>query len=88
MRTLLGLILIIGIFVFIANAFGLIDISRTREGKLPELKAEGGQLPGFDVRTAKVEMGTRNTTVAVPTVGTRNETVAVPTLEVKKPEPR
>ena len=78
----LGLIVVVGIIA--AFAFGLIDINQTRETKLPEIKAEGGQMPGFDVKTADVKMGTSNTSIEVPKVKTEKETIAVPTIDVQK----
>ena len=85
MRFLIGLVVVVVIVAVAAISFGFVDINRTQEGKLPEIRAEGGQLPGYDVKTAKIEVGTTNTTVDVPTVGTRKETVQTPTVEVKKP---
>lgn len=81
-----GLIIaVIAILVVIgAFAFGLVDISQTRETKLPEVKAEGGQLPAFDVNTADVKVGTTNTTVDLPKVETTKEKVELPTVDVKK----
>lgn len=84
MRAVLGLILVIVLGVIAAMAFGLIDISQTRDAKLPEVKAEGGQLPGFDVNTADVDVGTRNATIEVPKVETEKKTIELPTVDVKK----
>ena len=69
-----------------AFAFGLIDISQTRETKLPEVAVEKGQMPTFDVDTAKVDVGSTTTEIEVPTVDvdTRKEKVEVPTVDVDK----
>ncbi len=84
--TILILAVIVVLAVIAAFAFGLIDINQTKTTKLPEVKAEGGQMPAFDVNTAKVDVGTKNTSVAVPKVevGTTNTSVALPTVDVKK----
>lgn len=69
-----------------AFAFGLIDINQTREAALPEVKTEGGQMPTFDVDTAKVDVGTKTETIEVPkvAVGTTKEEIKLPTVDVKK----
>ncbi|WP_293879987.1 hypothetical protein [Sphingomonas sp.] len=74
-------VVIAGIAAF---ALGFINIDKTKDGKLPAIRAEGGQMPGFDVKTGKVEVGTKKTTVDVPTVGTHKETIETPTIGVKK----
>ncbi|MBA3897587.1 MAG: hypothetical protein H0X36_10745 [Sphingomonadaceae bacterium] len=84
MRALLAIVLVVVIGLIAAVAFGLIDVNKTQEGKLPEVRAEGGQLPGYDVKTGEVQVGTTNTTVEVPKVGTETKTIAVPTVAVKK----
>ena len=72
--------------IIAAFAFGLIDINQTKETKLPEVSVQGGQTPAFDVDTAKVDVGTTNTSVDLPTVkvGTTKENVELPTVDVKK----
>jgi len=86
MRAIFGIIVLLAVMVAGAWALGLIDIQQTRDGKMPVIKAEAGELPGFDVKTSKIEMGSTNTMVDVPTVGTRKERVETPTIDVKKPE--
>lgn len=81
--AVIAIVAIIGAF-----AFGLIDINQTKETKLPEVAVEGGQAPAFDVKTADVEVGTKDTSVEVPKVevGTTTEKVELPTVDVKKAE--
>ena len=45
-------------------------VNKTQEGKLPDVNvtAKGGQLPEYNVQGPKVEVGSKNTTVEVPTV--------------------
>jgi hypothetical protein len=72
--------------VIAAFAFGLIDINQTKDAKLPEVAVQGGQAPAFDVDTAKVNVGTKETSVEVPKVevGTTKTDVELPTVDVEK----
>jgi hypothetical protein len=84
MRAILGFFLVIVIAGIAAFELGFINIDKTSEGKLPAIRAEGGQMPTFAVKTGSVDVGTKNTTVDVPNVGTHKETVQTPTIGVKK----
>lgn len=44
-------------------------VEKTQEGELPdvEVKAQGGQLPKYDVETPEVDVGSKEVTVEVPT---------------------
>lgn len=84
MRTLLGLILVVVLAVVVASYLGLINIG-ARGGALPKVEASGGSLPKVDVETAKVKVGTTNTSVTVPTVKTEEKKVEVPKVSVEKP---
>lgn len=68
MRFLLGLALVAVLLLIAAFATGLLDVDQTRTAQLPTIRAEGGQLPGFQVKRADVQVGTTNTTVEVPAV--------------------
>jgi len=83
MGWLLALLLIVGLVVA-AFAFKLIDINQISGGSLPKVETTGGSLPQFNVDTAKVNVGTKDQTVKVPTVGTKDETIKVPTMSVEK----
>lgn len=50
-------------------ALSACKVEKTQEGEMPDVKvqAEGGQLPKYDVETAEVKLGTKETTVEVPT---------------------
>jgi membrane protein YdbS with pleckstrin-like domain len=86
MRGGLVAAVIVVIAVIAAFAFGLIDINQTRETRLPDVSVQGGQAPAFDVDTADVDVGTKNTTVELPKVevGTAKEQVKLPTVDVDK----
>jgi hypothetical protein len=88
MRAILGIALVIVIGLIAAFSLGLLNIDRTRTGKLPVIRAEGGQLPGFDVKAGQVDVGEKKTTVDVPTMGTKKEVISVPTVDVKKADNR
>ncbi len=75
MRVLI-LILIIAIVIIIAAvATGFLNVTQIRGGKAPQVSAtrngvtaKGGQPPAFDVETGSVKVGTKETTVKMPTV--------------------
>jgi len=85
MGWLLALLIIVGLVVA-AFAFKLINIDQISSGSLPKVETSGGSLPKFDVDTAKVDVGTKDATVKVPTVRTEDKTLKVPTLHVEKAE--
>lgn len=73
MRILGALLLIALLVVGAGIALGFIDVQKTRDGQLPQVAVKQGTLPKYEANVARLE------------VGTRNETVAVPTVAVKKP---
>lgn len=72
-RFLATLVLLVVLVVGIAWAFGFLSLRQTQDAKLPTVSVTGGQGPKFDADVAKVD------------VGTKNETVQVPTVDVQKP---
>ena len=89
MRAVL-LILILAIVALIAAvATGMIDISQTREAKVPQISttsngvtASGGQSPAFQVETGSVEVGAGTTNVTTPTVKIEGKQTQVATPKV------
>ncbi len=73
LRFLMGIVVLALIVVAAAFAFGFIRVQQTRDAKLPAVAVEQGTLPSYKADVVKVD------------VGTRNETVAVPTISVQKP---
>lgn len=71
MRFIGGLLIIILLVLGGAIATGFIDLQKTQDGRLPEIAVKEGQLPKYEASVAKVEVGTRNETVEVPTVDVR-----------------
>ena len=67
MRGLLALVAIVVLLLIVAVATGFLDFS-SRGGDLPEVKVEGGALPKVDADVGDVDVGTKNTTIEVPTV--------------------
>jgi len=43
-------------------------VEQTREGDMPEVEVEGGQLPAYDVDPARVQIGTDTKTVTIPDI--------------------
>ena len=68
MRGLLGLLAVVVLLLIVGVATGFINIGQTQTAELPEIKAEGGQLPKFDADVGDVDVGTKTETVEVPTI--------------------
>jgi len=75
MRALILILIVAVIIVIAAMATGFLNISQTREAKVPQVTAtrngvtaKGGQAPAFDVETGSVKVGSKDTTVKVPAV--------------------
>ena len=80
-----GILVLLGLLVLAAvvlMSLGMLNIN-WQAGQMPsiEFKAEGGKLP--KVETGTIDIGTKNTTVQVPTVEMTNTVVTLPTVEVK-----
>jgi hypothetical protein len=85
MRAIILILILAILAVIAAVATGFLDINQVRGGKAPQIStthngitAKGGQAPAFDVETGAVKVGTRESTVKVPSVevvrpGTGNE---------------
>lgn len=68
MRALLVLLAIALLVVIALLSLGFINIDQTQTAALPSIKVEGGQAPEFKADVGKVELGTRNETVELPTL--------------------
>ena len=66
MRGVLALVAIVVLLLIVGVATGFINIGQTQEAQLPTV--EGGQLPKFDADVGDIDVGTKNTTVEVPTI--------------------
>lgn len=95
MRAILLVLILAVVALIAAFATGLVDISQTREARVPKLeasdgaiRAQGGEPPAFEVQTGSVEVGTREANVAVPKVEMKpgQTRVKVPSVEVRRPE--
>lgn len=64
-------------------------VRQTQEGELPKVDVEGGQVPKYDVDTARVDVKTRTEQVEVPKVDvhTEKQNVKVPDVDVTMPPP-
>jgi hypothetical protein len=75
MRAILLILIIILLVLIAALATGFLDINQIRGTRAPQLSATrngvtatGGQAPAFDVQTGSVKIGTKETSVKVPSV--------------------
>ena len=64
---------------------GLLRVDQTQQAELPKVSVWGGQPPKFDVQTAKVNVGTTQTTIDVPKVETEKRAIDLPKVSVDKP---
>ncbi|MET0366210.1 MAG: hypothetical protein ABW169_16320 [Sphingobium sp.] len=67
-RFLGSLVLLVVIVFGVAWAFGFVNLRQTQDAQLPHVAVEGGQTPKFDADVAKVDVGTKEKTVEVPSV--------------------
>ena len=83
-RTVLGLLVVVVLIaiVLFATGFWKADV---KEGALPQVdvSAEGGKMPGVDVDSKEVVVGTTSTNVEVPKIKTETTKVDVPVVGVK-----
>ena len=61
------------------------DVKQTQEAKAPTVEVSPGQMPKYDVDTAKVSVDEKKTEVTVPKVTTEQKTVTVPDVNVTMP---
>jgi hypothetical protein len=85
MRILILILIIVVVAILLAVGSGFLNINQVRPARVPQVSttnngvvAKGGQAPAFDVETGSVKVGTRESTVKVPSVevvrpGTGNE---------------
>jgi hypothetical protein len=87
-RTVIVILILIILVLLLAIGTGFVDINQIRGAKAPAISgnrsgvtAKGGQAPAFEVETGSVEVGTKNTTVKVPSLSV-NRPGAQPQNEV------
>ncbi len=73
-------VVVLVVIVLFATGFWSADV---KEGALPEVSVDGGELPAVDVDSKEVVVGTTETTVEVPKIETEKETIDVPVVGVK-----
>ena len=86
MRKALIVLLIIVVIGIILIATGYLNINQTRDAELPNVSAEGGQLPAFDVDTnaAALEESAEDVGGALKDAGNAIENVDAPDVDVKR----
>ncbi|MEO7563936.1 MAG: hypothetical protein ABIR63_07100 [Sphingomicrobium sp.] len=75
MRPAIFILILAVVVVLIGIGTGFIDINQIRGAQAPEITAthngvmaKGGQTPAFDVETGSIKVGTKQSTVKVPSV--------------------
>jgi hypothetical protein len=75
MRALIFILIVIVLAIIAALATGFLDINQIRGARAPQLSttsngvtAKGGQAPAFDVQTGSVKVGSKESTVKMPTL--------------------
>jgi hypothetical protein len=75
MRAVIFILIVVILVIVAGVSTGFLNISQIRGGKAPEvtatrngISAKGGQAPAFDVETGSVKVGTKETSVKVPTL--------------------
>jgi hypothetical protein len=75
MRAVIFLLIVAVLIAIAGVASGYLKISQRRPAQAPQLTAtgngvtaKGGQAPAFDVETGSVKVGTKETTVKVPSI--------------------
>ena len=77
--------------VALCGAFGIAlslsscDVKQTQEAKAPKVEVSPGQMPKYDVDTAKVSVDSEKKEVTVPKVTTEQKTITVPDVNVTMP---
>lgn len=61
------------------------DVKQTQEAKAPTVQVSPGQMPKYDVDTAKVSVDSKPAEVTVPKVTTEQKTITVPDVNVTMP---
>ncbi len=75
MRAVIFILILVILVIIAGVSTGFLNINQIRGAKAPEvtatrngISAKGGQAPAFDVETGSVKVGTKETSVKVPTL--------------------
>ena len=75
MRAIILILILVILAIIAAVATGFLDINQIRGGQAPQISAthngisaKGGQAPAFEVETGSVRVGTKPSTVKLPSV--------------------
>ncbi len=94
MRTIFFILILAVVAGIVGVSTGLINVSQTRNARMPGIAAEGGkiearagQTPAFDVQTGTIGVGSKTLDAPVPTlkVERSNKQISVPAIEVRRP---
>lgn len=75
MRAIILILIVLVLAILAAVATGFLNISQIRGGQVPQISAtgngisaKGGQAPAFDVEAGSVRVGSKPSTVKVPSL--------------------
>ncbi len=85
MRAILVLVGLAAVVLVVLMSLGWVRIEQKTAASLPTISFNGGTAPVFKADVGKIDVGTTNTTISVPTVNMTNTTVQLPTVKVEKP---
>ena len=83
-RTVMGILVVVVLIVIVLFATGFWSAD-VEEGALPDVdvSAQGGEMPGVNLDSKEVVVGTTETQIEVPRVETERTTVDVPAIGVR-----
>jgi Cu/Ag efflux protein CusF len=76
---------VLGAVTAVALSLTSCDVKQTQEAKAPTVDVSPGQMPKYDVDTAKVTVDSEKKEVTVPKITTEQKTVTVPDVNVTMP---
>ena len=82
-RFLLVIVVLVLLAAIAAVATGFVNL-HGQPGTAPKISIEGGKAPTIAADVGSIDLGSKNSTVEVPTVGTTEKNVSTPTVTVKK----
>ncbi|MGB5812384.1 MAG: hypothetical protein WBG86_17735 [Polyangiales bacterium] len=73
--------------VFVVSTSLGCEVTQTKEGEMPDVEVEEGQMPAYDVDTAEIDVNMEQKEVEVPDVDVKMEKtkIEVPDVDVKMP---
>ncbi|WP_300537516.1 hypothetical protein [Sphingosinicella sp.] len=67
-RTIVIVVAVIVLLAVVGYALGLFNVDASGDLKTPEVSVSGGEIPEVQLETGDIDVGTKETTIDVPTV--------------------